>query len=191
MATTGCGRVGTARALSCKQFVDPAPAAEFGSCRLAPCCGDGWRCLRRGLPVTDTAIWCAREEPDSAGEGWAGGNHGCWPLMDRVDDLGVVDPTQVRRGDAEVGMPELALYNQQRDTLARHLHSLRMSQLVGCEPAPNSGGQGGPMQLGTDAGRRAWPPAGRAAQNAEERADRQGSAQLEPRIELLLIPTSE
>jgi hypothetical protein len=105
--------------------------------------------------------------------------------MDRVDHLGVVDPTQVRRGDPEVGMPELALYNQQRDTLARHLHSVRMSQLVGCEPAPDSGGQGGPMQLGTDAGRRAWPPAGRAAQNAEERADRQGSAQLEPRVELL------
>ena len=50
------------------------------------------------------------------------------------------------------------------------------------------------MQLGTDPGRRAWPPAGRAAQNAEERADRQGPAQLEPRIELLRrqrsIPTS-
>ena len=92
MATTGCGRVSTARALSCKQFVDPAPAARFGSCRLAPCCGDGWRCLRRGLPVTDTASWCAREEPDSAGEGWAGGNHGFWPLVDRVDDLGIVDP---------------------------------------------------------------------------------------------------
>ena len=87
-------------------------------------------------------------------------------------------------------MPELALYDQERDPLARHLHSVRMSQLVGCESAPDSGGQGGPMQLGTDAGRRAWPPAGRAAQNAKERADRQGPAQLEPRIELLLMPSS-
>jgi hypothetical protein len=44
------------------------------------------------------------------------------------------------------------------------------------------------MQLGTDAGRRAWPPAGRAAQSAEERADRQGPARLEPGIELLPAP---
>jgi hypothetical protein len=50
--------------------------------------------------------------------------------VDRVDDLGVVDPTQVRRGNPEVGMPELALYDQQRDPLARHLDSVRMSQLV-------------------------------------------------------------
>jgi hypothetical protein len=35
--------------------------------------------------------------------------------MDRVDDLGVVDPTQVRRRDLEVCMPEQALYDEQRD----------------------------------------------------------------------------
>ena len=50
------------------------------------------------------------------------------------------------------------------------------------------------MQLGTDAGRRAWPPAGWTAQNAEERADRQGPAHVKPGIELLhaqrSIPTS-
>jgi hypothetical protein len=50
--------------------------------------------------------------------------------MDRVDDLGVVDPAQVRGGDPEVGMPELALYDQERDPLAGHLDSVRMSQLV-------------------------------------------------------------
>ena len=45
-----------------------------------------------------------------------------------------------------------------------------------------------PMQLGTDAGRRARPPAGRTAQNAEERADRHAPAQLKPAIELLPRP---
>ena len=59
-----------------------------------------------------------REEPDSDEEGWAGGNHGCWPLVDRVDDFGVVDPSQVRGGDPEVGVAELALYDQKRDPLA-------------------------------------------------------------------------
>ena len=29
---------------------------------------------------------------------------------------------------------------------------------MGCEPAPDSGRRPGPMQLGTDAGRRPWPP---------------------------------
>jgi hypothetical protein len=35
--------------------------------------------------------------------------------VDRVDHLGVVDSSQVRGGDPEVGMPELALYDQERD----------------------------------------------------------------------------
>src|SRR2546421_3437222 len=61
--------------------------------------GRGRRCLRRRLPVAGAAIWCARSEPDSAGEGWARGNNGCWQLMDRVEDLGVVDPAPVRGGD--------------------------------------------------------------------------------------------
>ena len=69
-----------------------------------------------------------------------------------------------------------------------HLDGVGVPELVGCEPAPDSGGQRGAMQLGTDAGWRAWPPAGRAAQNAEERADRQGPAQLEPGVELLPRP---
>jgi hypothetical protein len=65
-----------------------------------------------------------------------------------------------------------------------------MPELVGYEPAADSGGQRDPMQLSTDAGRRTWPPAGRAAQKAKERADRQRPAQLEPGIELRLMPSS-
>jgi hypothetical protein len=35
--------------------------------------------------------------------------------MDGVDDLVVVDPLQIDRGDAEVGVTELALDDVQRD----------------------------------------------------------------------------
>jgi hypothetical protein len=31
------------------------------------------------------------------------------PLVNGVDDLGVIDPAEVRRGDPEIGVPELAL----------------------------------------------------------------------------------
>jgi hypothetical protein len=34
--------------------------------------------------------------------------------VDGVDDFGVVDPAQVDRGDREVGVPELALDDEQR-----------------------------------------------------------------------------
>ena len=50
--------------------------------------------------------------------------------MNGVDDLGVVDPAQVHRRDPEIGMPELPLYDQQRDTLAGHLDGVSVSQLV-------------------------------------------------------------
>ena len=60
--------------------------------------------------------------------------------------------------------------------------------MVWCEPAANSGGHRGSMQLAADRGRGAWPAAGRAAQNAEQRADRRGPAQLEPGVELLPRP---
>jgi hypothetical protein len=59
-----------------------------------------------------------------------GRDHRRWPLVNGVDDLGVVDPAQVHRRDPEIGMPELPLYDQQRDTLARHLDGVSMSQLV-------------------------------------------------------------
>ena len=70
------------------------------------------------MAVPGTAVGWPGEVPDSAGERCAGGNHRYWPLTDRVDDLGVVDPAQVRGGDPEIGMPELALYDQQWDPFA-------------------------------------------------------------------------
>lgn len=41
--------------------------------------------------------------------------------MNRVDDLGAVDPLQINGRNPEVGVPELALDDHQRDTLMRRL----------------------------------------------------------------------
>jgi hypothetical protein len=41
-----------------------------------------------------------------------------------VDDLGVVDALQIDRGDAEVGVPELPLDDDQRHALVRHLNGM-------------------------------------------------------------------
>jgi hypothetical protein len=63
--------------------------------------------------------------------------------VDGVDSLGVVDSTQVRGGDPEIGMTELALDDEQRDTLAGHLDCMGMPELVGSESAANAGRLGG------------------------------------------------
>jgi hypothetical protein len=52
------------------------------------------------------------------------GHHRGAAGVDRVDDLGAVDALEVDRGDAEVGVPELALDDDQRHALARHLHGV-------------------------------------------------------------------
>lgn len=54
--------------------------------------------------------------------------------MDRVDDLGAVDPPQIDRRDAEIGVPELALDDNQRHALVRHLHRVRVTELMRSEP---------------------------------------------------------
>src|SRR5215218_11341818 len=47
-------------------------------------------------------------------------HHGGAAGVDGVDDLGVVDALEVDRGDAEVGVAELALDDDQRHALAGH-----------------------------------------------------------------------
>jgi hypothetical protein len=47
--------------------------------------------------------------------------------MNGVDDLGVVDAAQVDRCDPAIGMPELALYDEQWDALAGHLDGVRVA----------------------------------------------------------------
>jgi hypothetical protein len=58
--------------------------------------------------------------------------------VDGVDDFGVVDPAQVHRGDRKVGMTELALDDQQRHPLSRHLNRVGVAQLVRSEAAPDT-----------------------------------------------------
>jgi hypothetical protein len=108
-----------------------------------------------------------------------------------ADDLAVVDPAQVGGRDGEVRVSELSLDDQQRDPLAGELNGVPVSELVGREATPDSGYLGGAAQLPADQCWRAGGSAGRAVQHAEQRPDREGGAELEPGVELLLIPTSE
>jgi hypothetical protein len=63
-----------------------------------------------------------------------------WPAgVDGVDDLGAVDALEVDRGDAEVGVSELALDDDQRDTFARHLDGVGVAELVRSESSPDAG----------------------------------------------------
>jgi hypothetical protein len=62
--------------------------------------------------------------PPRESEAAGGGNHRSRSLVDGMDDLGVVDSTQVRGGDPEICVPELALDNEQWHSLARHLDGM-------------------------------------------------------------------
>jgi hypothetical protein len=46
---------------------------------------------------------------------------------------------EVDRGYAEVAVAELALDDDQRDTLAGHLDGMRVAELMRCEAPANSG----------------------------------------------------
>ena len=85
-------------------------------------------------------------------------------------------------------MPELALYDKQRDPLTGHLHGVSVPELMRREPAANPSGVGNATQLSADPSGGARPAAGRAAQDAEQRADRHGRAQFEPGIEVVPGP---
>ena len=64
-------------------------------------------------------------------------------------------------------MPELALYDQQRDTLAGHIDGVSMSQLVRRNPSANAGGISRGVELDTDSGGRTRPTARRASAVAD------------------------
>ena len=59
--------------------------------------------------------------------------------MHRGDDLAAVDALQVDRGDAEVGVSELALDDDQWDTLAGHLDGVGVAKLMRREAPPDAG----------------------------------------------------
>ena len=59
--------------------------------------------------------------PQSELEPGACVHHRCFPAVDRADDLLRGDPFQVRAGGRQVGVPELALDQRQRDALMQQL----------------------------------------------------------------------
>ena len=59
--------------------------------------------------------------------------------MDGVDDLGVIDPAQIRRGDPKVCVLELALYDHEGNAFARHLDGVRVTELMWGEPPSDAG----------------------------------------------------
>ena len=69
-------------------------------------------------------------------------------------------------------MPELALDNVDRHPLPGELDGVRVPQLVGREPAPDTGLGGELAELSADGGRRPCATAGRAVDDAEQRPDR-------------------
>lgn len=72
--------------------------------------------------------------------------------MDGVDDLGVIDPPQIGRGDPKVCVSELALYDHYGNAFARHLDGVRVAELMWGEPPSNAGLNGSPAELGAEAG---------------------------------------
>src|SRR5215212_3616153 len=87
------------------------------------------------------------------------GDHRRAAGVDGVDDLGVVDALEVNGGDAEVGVAELALDDDQRNALAGHLGGVRVAQLVWRKPSPHAGLAGDAAQLSAGGGGRPGPPA--------------------------------
>jgi hypothetical protein len=79
------------------------------------CASEWWAALARG--PTD-AVSASRRRSASGEELPTGGDHRFGPLTHGLDNLGVVDPAEVARGDRKVRMPELALDHEQRDPLA-------------------------------------------------------------------------
>jgi hypothetical protein len=108
--------------------------------------------------------------------------------VDGVDDLGVVDALQVDRGDAEVAVAQLALDDDQRDALARHLDGMGVTELVRSKPPAHAGTSGNAAKLGADGGARPRSSPRRARDHAEHRPDRHAAAKLEPRLKLFPSP---
>jgi hypothetical protein len=88
------------------------------------------------------------------------------------DDLLDVDALQVDARGAEVGVPELALDDVQRDALPGELDGMCVSQLVWSEASPDTRLGGVAAKLASDCGGRPGSPARGAVDHAEQRAYR-------------------
>src|SRR5215212_6463367 len=157
---------------------------EHSASRSPP--GFGWRSGRgpaaRKSPAPAPPV--AALAPERAVDG----DHRCAAGVDGVDDLGVVDALEVDGGDAEVGVAELALDDDQRDALAGHLDGVGVAELVRREASPHAGLAGDSAQLGCGLRRRPGPPARGAVDDTKQRPDGQLDARVEPWFELLPGP---
>ena len=94
-------------------------------------------------------------------------HHGGSAFVDSVDDLGVIDAAQVHRRHAQIGMPQLALNDGDRDPFARHLDRVSVPELMWSEPATNTSTHGRRAQLLPCGGRRPRPTCGPTVQYAQ------------------------
>jgi len=108
--------------------------------------------------------------------------------MNGRDDLLGVDALQVDACRAEIGMPQLSLDDVERHALAGKLKRMRMTELVRCEPAPHPRADGELPELDPDPGCGPRPTARWTVDHAEQRADRQALALVEPEAELPETP---
>jgi hypothetical protein len=137
----------------------------------------------RPLHLVDPAYARFRPGSSRAEESAGGGNHGCGSVDD-VDDLGVVDPLKVDRRDTEIGVPEFALDDDERDALAGHFNVVGMAKLVRRKATSHAGARCDLTQLHADRGRCPGPPATRPIDHTEHRADRHLLSGMKPRLEL-------
>src|SRR5215207_7136007 len=86
------------------------------------------------------------------------------------------------------GVAELALDDEQRDTLARHLDGMGVAELVRREAPPDAGERRRVAQLFAGGGLRPAAAARRSGQNAEQRADGQREAEVQPLLKLFPGP---
>jgi hypothetical protein len=80
----------------------------------------------------------------------AGRHHRRAACPDGGDDLLGVDPLQVDRRGAEIGVSELALDDVKRDALAGEFERVRVAQLVRREAAPDACAGREPAELRAD-----------------------------------------
>jgi hypothetical protein len=108
------------------------------------------------------------------------GHHWCSACMHGVDDLSVIDPAQVDRGHAEIGMPQLPLDDRDRDPFARHLHRVSMPELSDAEQTAGGHRHERPPLAALPV-RRTPPTAGPPSDRAARTATRPPEGSLAPR----------
>jgi hypothetical protein len=102
------------------------------------------------------------------------------PAVDGVNDFAAVDSFEVDAGDAKVGVPELALDDNQWYALRGHLDRVRVAELMRGEAPTDAGGRREVAEYGSSG---CWRPgsSGRGtADDAEQRADGHVQAALHP-----------